>query len=511
MNNRNLLVGLLVLTAVVTLTGCGQSAAAESAPTDQVPVVPYEAENTVTAEAVIEPARWSELRFDTGGEVAQMLVSPGDRVADGAPLLRLDTAALELSLQSAQQDVVTQKAALDQLIKGASEAVIARAERENAQQIAQAEIALQVKQLQLDKAHAEDPAANVTTAQARVKQLKLQLAQMQAEPIEADLALAQSAVDSAQAQLDQLLANPDAETVEIARLNWELAKNSLWQTQLERDAVVARASVPNYQKELAKATVGAAEVSASIAQLNYELTKKGAADETVRAAQAAVRQAQAQRDQALGAQKMHLISLDILQVQIDEAEEQLTQAIEAQETYTLTLDMLAAEVETARLELKALKEWENPYLDKASDEEIAQAQARLRQAELAVDQLEFQLQDAELSAPFAGTVVDVLVETGDLVSPGQMVIVLATLDRLQVRTIDLTELQVAQVAVGQAATVCVDALSDQEFAGLVQEVGLRGGDYRGDVVYDVTVDLTDPEATKLLRWGMTAMVKIQTK
>jgi HlyD family secretion protein len=208
---------------------------------------------------------------------------------------------------------------------------------------------------------------------------------------------------------------------------------------------------------------------------------------------------------------MHAISLDIVRAQIDEAEALLAQAIAAQEAYTITLEMLAAEVEAAQLELEALRTWDNPYLDEASDEEVAQAEARLRQAELALARLELQMEDAELRAPFAGTVVDVGVEVGDRIGPEEVAAVVATLDQLQARTVDLTELDVARVAVGQPAAVSVDALPGREFGGLVSEVALQAKDYRGDVVYDVTVELTDAESLEALRWGMTAMVTIEAE
>jgi hypothetical protein len=41
----------------------------------------------------------------------------------------------------------------------------------------------------------------------------------------------------------------------------------------------------------------------------------------------------------------------------------------------------------------------------------------------------------------------------------------------------------------------------------VREVDLRSVNYLGDVVYDVTVELVDPPGA--LRWGMTAMVKVE--
>jgi hypothetical protein len=64
--------------------------------------------------------------------------------------------------------------------------------------------------------------------------------------------------------------------------------------------------------------------------------------------------------------------------------------------------------------------------------------------------------------------------------------------------------------VGQPVEVSVDALEGHTLAGSVSEIALRGGDYRGDVVYRITVELSD--GTELpLYWGMTAMVKIDVR
>jgi multidrug resistance efflux pump len=138
-------------------------------------------------------------------------------------------------------------------------------------------------------------------------------------------------------------------------------------------------------------------------------------------------------------------------------------------------------------------------------------QVLVQKAEIGVETLKLTMEDAELTAPFAGTVVDVQVEVGDQVNPGQVVIVLATLGELEIHTTDLTELDVAQVAIGQPVAITVDALSDREFAGQVDEIALQGQDYRGDVVYEVTVTLDDGQESGTLRWGMTTMVEIKTK
>ena len=461
MNKRERLVGWLMVVAVVLSAGCGGTGGAAGAdPTasaEQVPVV-SRTSDTVIAEGVIEPARWSELHLKAGGEVVEVLVSVGDQVVGGAALVRLDTDELEITLQSAREDVVAQKAALAQLVKGTRETVIARADKDNADQIAQAEVALRAVKVQLEKARAEDPAANVDAARARITQLELQLAQAKTQDPAPQARIAQVGVERVKIALD------DAQNEYIKSLDRP------WEDQGIRDAWARQVE----QKKL-----------------DYRL-------------------AQAQLDSAWNAQRAHAASLDMLEAQIVDAEIPLAQALDAQGAYAVALKALEVEVEAAQIRLEALQTWENPYRDKASEEEIAQLEARIRQAELVIDRLELQVQDATLYAPFDGTVVDVHVEVGDEANPGQMVMVLATLDQIEVRTTDLTELDVAQVVVGQSVAVSVDALPEREFDGVVSEISLRGGDYRGDVVYAVTIEFADTGDAPL-RWGMTALVKIDVK
>lgn len=428
-------IGLLL--AALLLAGCGGGPAPQNVPADQVPVVSQGDDDTVVAEAVIEPDHWVEIRFGISGEVVEILVAPGDQVAAAAPLVRLDTVATKLSLQSAEQELRAQTAALE------------RQKAELGEQIAQAEIDLTIQQLQLDKSRTEDPAADVDAARSRVEQLQLQLAQTRAEAPDAEVISARVEVTRTQLALD------DAQT------EYNKALDRPWEPQDVRDA---------YFRQLQQA------------ELNYEA-------------------AQARLEQALDAQQAHAIGLGIPAAQLREAQQELARAIAAQQTYTITLDILTAEAKAAQLQLDGLR----------ADQDFTEAEARLQQQELSVDQLELDLQKAELKAPFAGTVVEVRVEVGEQVNSGRVAVIVATLDQLQARTTDLTELDVARVTVGQAATVSIDALPGREFAGVVRRIALRAGEYRGDVIYDVFVDLTDPEPDVALRWGMTAVVRIETE
>lgn len=83
-----------------------------------------------------------------------------------------------------------------------------------------------------------------------------------------------------------------------------------------------------------------------------------------------------------------------------------------------------------------------------------------------------------------------------------------TKGQVQARTIDLTELDVVCVQVGQPAVVTVDALPGVRLEGRVRRISLEAVDYRGDVTYPVVVELVEGSHPGL-RWGMTALVEIE--
>jgi len=119
-----------------------------------------------------------------------------------------------------------------------------------------------------------------------------------------------------------------------------------------------------------------------------------------------------------------------------------------------------------------------------------------------------ELTQATLVAPFAATVIAVEALPGEYVQPGQVVIVLARLDQLQIETTDLSELYVTAVRIGQTTTAYIEAL-DAEFPGVVTAISPISNTIGGDVVFKVTVKL-DQQPMDLL-WGMSADVEIQTE
>lgn len=409
----------------------------------------------VRARGRVEPARWATLSSEAGGTVAELPVAEGDEVRAGDLVLRLDATDLEMALQIALQEVAAQQAALDRLYGGEDERAAGRAEREHAYQMAQSEIALRASRERLAQALAHDPARDVAAARADLEQLGLQIAQHRALDPSPEVAIAEVELERAQIALDDV------------QDEYTRALDRPWEPQSVRDALA---------KQVRQAS------------LNLKL-------------------AQAQLARAVDAREAHRLGTDILEAQLGAAEVRLGEAVEAQQAYSSTLAIAQADVEAAQLDLEYLRAWENPHRDGVARAEVAQAEARLRQAELQARQIAGQVARAEVRAPYDGTIGKVNVRLGELVSPGQPVAVLGDLSTLRVETIDLDEWSAGKIGVGDEVDLVFDAFDDKTLTGHVTEIAVRGETLpAGDVAYQAIIELVEPDPE--LRWGMSVRINV---
>jgi multidrug resistance efflux pump len=156
-----------------------------------------------------------------------------------------------------------------------------------------------------------------------------------------------------------------------------------------------------------------------------------------------------------------------------------------------------AEVRRAQAQLDLAKAGPRPESVQAAEAGVAAAQAE-------VDRAQADLASTELKAPFGGTIVTLDAKAGEQVGAGQVAARLADVSAWQVETINLTELNVAHVKVGQPATLAFDAVPELKLAGKVTSIRGLGENRQGDTVYTVVVtpDGSDPA----LRWNMTVQV-----
>jgi multidrug resistance efflux pump len=111
----------------------------------------------------------------------------------------------------------------------------------------------------------------------------------------------------------------------------------------------------------------------------------------------------------------------------------------------------------------------------------------------------------EVIAPFDGVVAEMNAKQGGSINAGQSAVTIADFSSWLVKTTDLTEIDVVNLAEGQPVTVTLDALPEVELKGEILSIGQNYSENQGDVVYEVTILLTDTHPA--MRWGMTAAVK----
>ena len=109
-----------------------------------------------------------------------------------------------------------------------------------------------------------------------------------------------------------------------------------------------------------------------------------------------------------------------------------------------------------------------------------------------------------VTAPFDGIMTNLHAKLGSSINAGEPAVTVADFSQWVVNTTDLTEIDVVQLAEGQPVTVTLDALPDVNLKGEILSIGQNYAENQGDVVYEVTVLLTDTHPN--MRWGMTASV-----
>lgn len=261
---------------------------------------------------------------------------------------------------------------------------------------------------------------------------------------EYDLTASRAAVYGAAAQLQQLLQGPDPEAVQVAQLNLEVARNALWISQISRDRI-------RYNEG---------------ESVNWSLACR-----------------QVDRDQ----------------MTVNIAEQQLINAQQGVDQY---------EIAGARAAVAQAQAALNLLLEGPDEVDLALAEVQIEQAALAVEQARLALADAEIHAPFAGTVAELRIEAGELVGAGTSVIVLMNNREVQLDVL-VDEIDVAQIVEGQSATIMLDALPEAEVEGTVTFVAPNATVEGGVVSYRVVITLEPTDAP--IRVGMTGTAGIVTE
>jgi RND family efflux transporter MFP subunit len=317
------------------------------------------------------------------------------------------------------------------------------------------EKALETARLKLAQAETEHARK---LAQAQLD-LQIAEAELQQENIRhSNLDATKAALAAAQAELTELLAGPNENKVTVAAAELRRAEIALKQAQWAYDQIAYGADL-GARPEAAKLEEATLDYETKLA--GYNLSVRGATAADIANAQSKVRQTQADYDQTLA-----------------------EQGVTGQKVI-----ILEAQVKKARLTLEALQTGIDPSLVRD------------------VESAEEDLRAATLTAPFTGTIVEVLVKPGETVLDGAGVMLMTASRSVEVWT-KVIEEDLPLVQIGQSVEVFFDAVPDTALPGRVARIVPQRLSGEDRPLYPVYITLLGNELPENILPGMTVDASI---
>jgi len=293
--------------------------------------------------------------------------------------------------------------------------------------------------------------ANLTASEASMSQAEAQKAQLLAGPTAGQLAAAQSQVTSARSN-QRIAEEAHNRTLECFTIQLPAGGEQEACPGLGPPEEQARANLEN-----ANAALAAAE-----AQLADVRTTARPAD--IQAADAAIAAAAAQQESATGS-------------------------------------VMVAEANIARARAAFDRMQEGP-----TDDDIAILEAQIASAETNQEIAQLRFEQAMIIAPMDGRVANVLINRGEQAAPGAPALNMVNEEAFHIE-VNVDEIDIDQIAVGQEVDITLDALPDTIVTGTIADIAPTAATSgAGVVTYLVTINI-NPEGVTL-RPGMTANASI---
>ena len=137
-------------------------------------------------------------------------------------------------------------------------------------------------------------------------------------------------------------------------------------------------------------------------------------------------------------------------------------------------------------------------------ESIQSASESLRSAEISMQNLQDTMNNYTITAPISGTIIEKDAKVGDAVKTGDTLCIVYDLSYLEMN-INVDELQISSISVGQQVQITADAVPDKTYVGTVTRVSMKGASNGGTTTYPVTIRIDDTDG---LRPGMNANAEI---
>jgi membrane fusion protein, multidrug efflux system len=167
-----------------------------------------------------------------------------------------------------------------------------------------------------------------------------------------------------------------------------------------------------------------------------------------------------------------------------------------------TVSQAAEGVEKARRDLQRAEQLRKDEV--ATEEQVQDLTTAYHVARSSLDAARFNARFARIEAPVDGIVFERMVEGGELVQPGQPVLVVGSTDSGWVVRVGLADRDAVRIDSGAAAQVTFDAFPGRAFAGKVTRIGAAADRVTG--TFEVEVEVS-PQGARFAR-GLVAKVAL---
>ena len=137
-------------------------------------------------------------------------------------------------------------------------------------------------------------------------------------------------------------------------------------------------------------------------------------------------------------------------------------------------------------------------------ESIQSASESLRSAEISMQNQQDNMSNYTITSPISGTIIEKDAKQGDALTSGSTLCVIYDLSYLEM-VINVDELQIGALSVGQKVQITADAVADKIYVGTVTRVSMKGSSSGGTTTYPITIRIDDTDG---LRPGMNANAEI---
>ena len=137
-------------------------------------------------------------------------------------------------------------------------------------------------------------------------------------------------------------------------------------------------------------------------------------------------------------------------------------------------------------------------------ESIQSASESLRSAEISMQNQQDNMSNYTITSPISGTIIEKDAKQGDALTSGSTLYVIYDLSYLEM-VINVDELQIGALSVGQKVQITADAVADKTYVGTVTRVSMKGSSSGGTTTYPITIRIDDTDG---LRPGMNANAEI---